>query len=77
MLFHLYEVITYHLLYKSHQVLYILQGSKIIATAIDFLFCVLLLTSLVVVGEAEEVYSAPAPRLKGGMPTLPLQTQPK
>lgn len=56
---------------------YILQDSKIVATAIDFLFCVLLLTSLVAVGEAKEVYSAPAPRLKGGMPVLPMQTLPK
>lgn len=45
-----------------------MQGSKIVATAIDFLFCVLFSTSLVAVGEAKEVYSAPAPRLKGGMP---------
>lgn len=76
MLFHLYEIIIYHLLYKSRQVVYILQGAKI-ATAIDFLFCVLLLTSLVAVGEAKGVYSARAPRLKGGMPILPSQTQPK
>lgn len=78
MLFRLYEVITYHLSSKSHQVLYILQGSKIVSTAIDFLFCVLLLTSLVAVGEAKEVYSAPAPQQKGGgMPVLPLQILPK
>lgn len=70
MLFHLYKVITYHLLYKSHQVVRILQGSKIVATAnqaTDYLFCVLLLTSLVAVGEAREVCSAPAVRLEGGM----------
>lgn len=76
MLFRLYKVITYHLLYKSHQVVCVLQGSKIVATAnqaTDYLFCVLLLTSLVAVGEAGEVYSAPVPQLKGERPsqTLP------
>lgn len=80
MLFHLYKVITYHLLHKSHQVVCILQGSKIAATAnqaTDCLFCVLLLTSLVAAGEAGEVCSAPAPRVKGGMPALPSQTLPR